>query len=614
MPFNSFHKSLLSGALTISFCCLACGSHAQNDGDADSLRLYKKIKRAAQKYRMTRLAYEAVFVDPEPKEYPKEPVAGEEKNVNPYLLFPGKIIRSIHIEVLDPFGHSVYDTIVRKTNVLQKTGNRMHVTTRRWIIHNRLLFNENDSINPLALSETERMLRTAPFVNDARVFISPTPSRDSVDVNVIVHDKWPLTVPVLITDVSANARIRNTNLFGSSQHFEHYSGFRRPDVYETNGTYSIANIDRTYISSTIGYAWNRATTSTFLNFDRPFFSPLAKWASGLYLSHAWSRHLYNDTVAGVQRQLPVNLFGYDAWAGKSFKLSKSGSMFNQSTNILAGLRHYQHRFIERPDRDQDTARSYKSWGAVLGNVGFAVQQYYKDKFVYRFGANEDVPEGLIVQFIYGAFQREYDKPRLYNGIEVARAKHFPFGYLSGTFSYGIFYNKGVPNDITTNYQLYYFSDLLKGGRWYFRQFVHFNLVHGENKLGGETVMIRPEELYGFQNTGQYGNTKMLVNAETVAYMPYNFIGFRFAPVVMAGIGMMGDRENPLTRSQVYQGYSVGVMVRNENLLSSTFQFSAGFYPYLPDGRQNVFVYNPVTSFTLRVRGFSVSRPEFISYW
>jgi hypothetical protein len=604
------YKSLRAAwAMLFSLFILFSSAQPQDD----SLRIYRKIKKAAYKYRLTRMAYDAVFVDPEPKEYPKEPASGEEKRVNPYLLFPGKIIRNINIEVLDPFGYSVNDTTRRKVNGIQQLGNHFHVTTRHWIIRNRLLFDETDSINPLALSESERILREAGFVNDARVFISPTPSRDSVDVNVIVHDKWPVIVPIMITDVSGNARFRNTNLFGSGQQFEHYLGFRRPDVVDFNGYYSIGNLDRTFISSRLGYEWNRDVTGLSLTFDRPFYSPLAKWAGGLGFNHWWRTYTHLDTIEGISHKLPVNLFNYDAWAGKNFKLSTSGSLFNQSTNLLAGIRHYRYTFVNRPSFSIDTARSNRNWGAIIGNVGFAVQQYYKDRFIHRFGANEDVPEGLIVQFIYGGMKREFGKARIYNGIELARAKHFDFGYLSATFSYGIFYNKGVPNDITTNYQLYYFSDLVRAGRWYLRQFLNYVLVHGDNKIGGETVTLRPEDLYGFTNGSLSGNTKMVLNSETVAYMPYSLIGFRFAPVAMVGLGMIGDKTNRLSKSLLYQGYSLGVMVRNENLLSSTFQISVGYYPFLPDGREHVLLYNPVTSFTLRVRGFSVNRPEFVSY-
>jgi hypothetical protein len=597
--------------LTCSF--LIAGVIPLQAQDSDSLKFYRKLKRAANKYRATRMMYEAVFRDPEPREYPKLPVAGEQKHVNPYLLFPGKIIRHINITVYDPFGYSVHDSMVKKINGIQRMGNYFHVTTRRWIIHNRLLFKENDSINPLALSETERMIREFSFVNDARVFISPTPSRDSVDVNVLVHDKWPVVVPSAATEQSAWVRFRNSNLFGTAQRFENYLGFRRPDVYEMNGSYGIANIDRTYIASSLGYNWNPDNTTLSLGFERPFYSPLAKWAGSLWVAHSWRKHQYFHPYFLEQRSIPLNLLMYDVWLGKTIKFSKSASLFNQSTNLLTGLRYYNSMYLNRPGPEIDASLPYRNHGNLLGNIGIAIQQYYKDKFIYRFGANEDVPEGLIIQFVYGGTRREYEKVRYYNGIEIARARHFSFGYLSATISSGIYYNTKVPNDVTSNFILYYFSDLLKAGRWHFRQFLNYKAVHGENKMWGETVTIRGDELYGFAPAGLAGSTKMIWSSETVAYMPYNLIGFRFAPVFTAGFGMVGDRQNTLAKSYVFKGYSLGLMLRNENLLNSTFQVSVGYYPFLPDGREHVVVYNPVTSFTFRVRAFSVSRPEFVSY-
>lgn len=603
-------KALAGALLLIIFSSTALRSQ-----DRDSLRVYKKIKKAANRFRLTKLAYDAVFVDPDPREYPVQPAAPkEEKHVNPYMLYPGRIIRKINITVLDPFGRSINDTTRRSVNWVQKLGNSAHVTTRRWIILNRLLFRENDTVNPLAFSETERVIRAFVFVNDARVFISPTPSRDSVDVNVVVHDKWPITVPLMITDMAANARVRNSNFFGLGQQFEHYAGYNRPGRYDINGFYNIANIDRTFISSRLAYQHTNDYTNTNLSFDRPFYSPLAKWAAGLNLGHTWRRHEYFDSTRMIDRHVPLNLASYDVYAAKSFKFAKSGSLFNQSTNLILGLRHYNNIFVNRPGRDIDSARTHRHWGAVIGNVGFAIQQYYKDKYIYRFGANEDVPEGLIMQFIYGGWRREYDKVRYYKGFEIARAKHFSFGYTSATVSYGIFYNTNVPNDVTTNFRLNYFSELLRTGSWYFRQFVNYAFVHGDNKLSGERITLRPEEMYGFDNNTLTGNTKMLLNLESVAYMPYNLIGFRFAPILMVGLGMVGDKELPLFKSRLFQGYSLGILMRNENLLSSTFHVSFGFYPYLPDGRKNVFVYNPVGSFTLRVRGFSIGRPDFVSYY
>lgn len=595
-------------------------TYAQKNGGShknDSLNVYKKIKNRAYKHKITALAFDLIFVDPEPIEYPTVPtVKLKKKEINPYLKYQGRIIKDIIITVYDPFGHNVNDTIQHNINRSQRFGNRIHVTTRHFVIINKLLFKNNDTINALSLSETERILRTAVFINDARIYITKSGNKDSVNVNVIVHDKWPITMPILITDLFADATFRNQNLFGAGQQFEQFGRFTRPNEYRFNGYYGIANIDNTYISSRLAYATDKDLTIIGLSFDRPFFSPLTPWAGGISTSHAWKTFRYTDTIAGENKKIPLNVLSYDVWAGKSFKLAnlnKDKSYFNQSTNIIMGGRYYANNYLNRPSTTIDTSKSFYNSYSALANVGFSVQQYYKDKFIYRFGANEDVPEGLIVNFTYGIIKNEYQKLRYYRGFEVARAKHFKFGYVSATFSYGIFFNKNVANDVTTNYKLYYFSDLFKKGRWLFREFINLNVVHGENKLVGQTIIFSGDELYGFENKSLTGNTKIALSSETVAYLPYQLIGFRFAPVASIGLGMIGSPDKKILTSNLYQAYTLGVMIRNENLLSSTFQFAIGAYPFFPDGGKPTLKYNPIGSFTLRVRVFSISRPEFVGY-
>ncbi len=582
--------------------------------EEDSLRFYKKIKKAANKYKLTRLLYEATFRDPEPQEYPEQPASKEEKQVNPYIKVQHAVIRNIKVTVYDPFGFSVNDTTPKKINLSQKAGNSLHITTRKFLIINRLLFKQNDTVQPLKISESERLLREAEFVNDARIYTVPTRSKDSVDLHVIVHDKWPLSAGGELTDQNANGQFRNRNLFGSGNQFYQEGKIVRDLTYLFRGNYTISNIDNTYMSSTLGYETSQDGTNVFVSLNKPFYSFLAKWAGGIHVGHNWRKYSYNDTIHEITRQSPLNFLNYDVWVGRQIKLGERKTLFNQSTNLILGSRFYRGIFLNRPNHVIDTAKSFVNESAFIGNVGFAVQQYYKDKFIYRFGANEDVPEGFMVQFIFGGKKREFDKVRAYNGVEVARAKHFDWGYLSGTFSYGIFYNTKVPNDITTNYKLLYFSELFRRGRWFFRQFLTFNLVHGENKFERQRITLRSDEMYGFQVGLLDGNTKMIVNSETVAYLPYKFIGFKFAPVVAVGLGMLGDKVNPLLTSRLFQGYSLGLMIRNENLLVSTFQLSVGVYPFLPDGKELSVVYNPVATFSLRVRGFNIDRPDFIAYY
>ncbi|MFL5753575.1 MAG: hypothetical protein ACJ76F_09220, partial [Bacteroidia bacterium] len=173
--------------------------------------------------------------------------------------------------------------------------------------------------------------------------------------------------------------------------------------------------------------------------------------------------------------------------------------------------------------------------------------------------------------------------------------------------------KSLPNNSAFNTGIVYFTDLFQKKKWYFRQFVYYKFTSGLIKTPPERVTISSGELYGFNPGSLNGSTKMILDLETVMYTPYNLIGFRFAPVLMMGFGMLQTDTTPLFESNVYQGYSAGILFRNEHLLSSSFQFSVGFYPNLPDGNKNYFQINPVTSFTLKVRSFSISKPGTISY-
>lgn len=612
--FYNKHEKAFRRLLIINLIAF-CFTSPCYSNEKDSLRIYKKIKKVATKNRFVKIIYDLVFVDPEPKEYCENTVLCEEVNVNPYMEYEGKIIRNIRIVVHDPFGYSVTDTVRKKINYFQHAGNLSHITTRKWIVTNRLLFKQNDSLEPLRLSETERLLRGAVFVNDAKITVDTLlTTKDSVDVRVVVHDKWAITVPVFITAVVCNVRLQNKNLFGLGQQFEQYVGFRRPDVFDYSGYYSIDNIDNTYISSRLNYQASITNTAIGLSFDRGFYSPLVQWAGGVSAGHNWNHYHYTAMEDSLPKKMNLTSVNYDAWLGRAFKLSGSKTFFNHSTNIILGSRVYGIRYQNRPSPEIDTSKSIYNTSSYIGNIGFAVQQYYKDRFIYRFGANEDVPEGLIIQYIYGGIKKQYDEQHSYSGAEIARAKHFEkIGYFSATFSFGVFYSKSIPNDITTNFNMYYFSNLKRINKWFFRQFVYYNCVHGANKLFNETITLSSPELYGFSPGTLTGNTKMVLNSETVAYAPYNLIGFRFAPVIMVGLGMIGSPGRPITESNLYQGYSAGIMVRNENLVTSTFQFSVGYYPFLPDGSNSVFMYNPVTSFTLRVRAFVVSKPEFVSY-
>lgn len=593
--------------------------HVHSTRLKDTLWLYKKIKKYAYKHRFTKELYHAVFVDPAPRKYEEKPLSDQQKVEDPNTPFVGKYIRAIYVQVFDPFGYSVNDTTSKITNRYQKLGNKYHITTRHRIILNLLLFKPDDTVDLLKFTESERILRDARYINDARIYIvNANDNSDCVDVKVVVHDRWTLDAPISGSFTGGHVTLRDRNIAGSGQVFEQYVGYTIPtQYYDFHGKYNIANIKRTFISSDVSYSTTPDATQTGFSFDRPFFSPIALWAGGVSGSKTWGTYKYADSVDGIpyERKHRLDQINYDVWVAFNYKPGLGKRKNRRVSNLVLALRHAGTRFQSRPSFLIDTNKINSNSALYLGSAGYSLNKYYKDQYIFRFGANEDIPEGFRIQFLYGFLQREDIGFRYYNGIDIARGKHIEgIGYLSANATYGTFYNKSVRNDATLNLGLTYFSDLLKNKqKWYFRQFVYLKYVYGVNKPSYSTITLRSDELYGFNSGSLLGTSKIVLNLEGVTYCPYNLIGFKVAPLALMGFGMIENQTYRLLKGPVYQAYAVGLLIRNENLLSSSFEITYGLYPNLPDDNKRFYRFNPSISFKLKVNAFDISKPVTVDY-
>jgi hypothetical protein len=583
----------------------------------DSTDIYRKIKKYAYKRKFTKFLYEGVFRDPPAPVPPslsnKKSLSNQQKQIDPNAAFVGKTIRQIIVQVYDPFGHSVNDTLVHEISSLQKLGNRAHITTRTIIIRNLLLFKKNQKVDILKITESERIIRQAIYVNDARIYLSAA-GHDSVDVKVIVQDRWSWDVEAEITSpTDGNVTFRDRNLGGLGQQFNQtvYHDFSDKQS-EYQGHYNINNIGNTYLSSMLSYSTKKNYQQVGLAINRFFFSPLTKWAGGATGFKTWDRYKYlEDSVA---KSVPLEYFSSDYWIGRSFNPRKGNSIDKKSRNISVAIRYTGTHYQKRPSFELDTNRINLHSSLYIGSVGYSVRKYYKDKYIYRFGANEDVPEGWLAQILYGILDKEQNKLRYYTGFELSWGKHYDrLGYIGGALAYGNYFNKGVRDDAAINAGLTYFSDLIKIGRWYIRQFAYYRFVYGINKTKLQTISFSRGEMYGLNSALLKGTRKMVLDLETVIYTPYSLIGFRFAPVVLIGIGMVDKEQPKFFNTRVYQSYAAGVLIRNENLLVSSFQFTVGVYPYTVPGNNTHFKVNPIASFSLKVSGFAASKPNPIMY-
>lgn len=581
----------------------------------DTTGIYHDIERFSAKRKFTRWIYGGIFVEPEQGEAPPAP-GTPPRRTDPLLPYSGRIVRNVEILVLDPFGFDLSDSSAFATAWIQHAGNFLHRTTREYLVREFVLVKANEAFDPLKAAESERLLRAAPMVTDARVFVVPVPgSKDSIDVHVLVLDKWSLEAWGEIGGDAGSITLLDRNLMGLGQELRIRQAFGLERLVEQfDASHAVYNITGTYISSLLEYSKNELTERVALRFDRPFYSPLTRWAGAFGIARSWNKKPVTDAQGTLIRTDRVDPFDIDAWSGRSFPLANASTNAARSSVIVAGARYTRTRYTRRLAVDSMGVLSQPKSDIFLLSTGLSVRQYYRDRYLYRFGVVEDVPEGLLVKLTGGFRDREGEELLGYTAVEFSRGRHFSrFGYASAQLAYGTFWEQGAPVDAILRMELRYFSDLFRVRRWYLRQFVTLAAVSIDRKAISERLDLNGDQLFGFSSAGVSGSHRELLKFETVAYAPWRVLGFRFAPVLLAGFGTIGETGDPLLTGRIHTALGLGILVRNENLLAKTFEVSLSFYPYVPEEDGWILDVGRYANFTTRFSDFAFTQPGVAGY-
>lgn len=590
--------------------------------DSNYTRLDSTMMQAAERNKITYWLFRNIYDKPSGDNHEVDK-NGEitTEQADHFDRYEGSIIRHIYIKVLDPFGTNVDDTLDYTPGKLGKAGNNIAIKTTRRNVRDQLLFEAGDEVDPLQLRETERLLRRQEYIRDSRILIAGAmkgkKQPDSVDVIVIVQDRWSLNGSAGISPTNATFDINQSNFLGMGNKIYQSTTYNITDSKFTHweGLLQDQNIRNTYITGSLFY--NTAPESRYqgASLERTFYSTLTKWAGGASVV----RHSKDLNIGIGNSQLvpaPLHFFEEDFWIGRSFPFSRNTEA-GRNSSIVLSTRVFNTHYTDRPTVNLDTLMLYQRSTLLLGSIGFSSRRYYKDKKIFRFGNVEDVPEGRLLALVGGTDIREFER-LVYTGVLFGAGQHLErFGYLSGSVQYGTFYNKAGVQKGVVNTDLTYFSDLFSFGKWNIRQFIYFRNTNGLRRSANEFITLNGrnmEGLYGFNSTAVSGTNKALLKFESIVYTPIDIAGFQFATVVFAGFGMIGGPDyNRLINSTIYQAYGLGFLIRKENLVVNTFRVSFGYYPNLPTGTGADFRVNPVGINNLSLKDFNFSRPELINY-
>jgi hypothetical protein len=579
----------------------------KQDTTSDSLKIYHKIQDFAHRKKLYKFLFKKVFRMPQSQKIVEERC--EDESCEDYR---NRIIRNIDVITLEPFGYSVYDTSRHQHSFIQKAGNVLHQRSTKLTIKNQLLIKKNTPLDPVKLTESERIIRQASYVRDVVFRVIPVRgTKDSVDVLIIEQDLFSKGVGLGFTPSKQTLLVKERNFLGLSHYIVHNTFFYpERDKFISEGSYTIPYLRNTFITAAAYYSNDTRAFTRGFTANRPFYSYLTKVAGGVdYLSHGSTGSIVYPGDSSVVTY-GVRFNDLDIWAGRSFALYRH---LTPSPNFVISGRYLNRHYFRKPPLAADSLGRQNDSRLYLLGFGISHRLYYRDRYIYRYGTPEDVPAGKKFA-VYIGYEDGPLTGRMYSGVELATGRYRRWlGYLTASTGYATYTRDLRLQESVAYGSLGYISNLVSIQTWKLRQFVKAQCTYGIFRSRGESLSIyNGNGIRGLSGAAITGTNKLTLNFQSQLYLPYDVAGFRFAPFFFAAFGMLGNDDTPFYEQRVYQGYGLGLLVKNELLVIGSFQFSFGFYPHVP-GEHSMWKFNPVKTYDLTFRDFDISKPGLIAY-
>ncbi len=586
---------------------------------------YENLKEKASTRKTTRELFNLLFNVSEDSKKPQ---------TDPWAHIPEeydhKIVGNIYLKQIDIFGPRVTDTTRLPKTKIAVFINNTHINTHDRVIRHNLLLEEGDEISQQKILDNERVLRSLRFIKDARILIQPrSADSDTVDLLVLTQDVMALSGSVEPEGLTAaNIHIDHNNLLGMGHALNNaviiepkdkqYIGYR--------GTYEFSNIRGSFVQGNIDYFNTNFENIYRLRLNRDFITPAIRYGGGAEVSY-YDRTTLSPLIDSFQaadtfstsEDLPLINYSYwyqDYWLGRSFIPRFIEN--NRRSRITLALRYVQTQFDNRPVVLEDSNTAFHNHKRMLASVGFSKRYYTTEQLVFTYGRTEDIPIGYLLELTSGMQLGEfYD--RWYTGIGFSTGKYLRrWGYMSFVSQLGGFWKDQRPEEGIVQLGLRSFSYLIHRKRTKYRLFADINYTTGIKRRQAinfqeSYINIRDNNgIRGLRSGELEGNQRLTLSLESIAYMPFSLYGFNFAFFTFADVGWISQPGEAIFKSKTFQGYGVGIRVRNENLAFKTFQIRLAVYPIVPEGAQMIGF--QIGSIPLpRFTDFNTKRPDIFRF-
>jgi len=514
----------------------------------------------------------------------------------------GKQIHSIRIKQIDPFGTSIHDTTMTAQSWLGRTGNQLRVPTSTRIIRKNLTFSTGEPIDPLHLSESERILRQLNFINDAKIEVQLNAQDTTlVDLVVITRDKYPHAFNIGLSSTTPEVTLYTRNLGGQGLGLSHTQIITSPqsDDFGFTDQMTFSNIGKSRIDLQLDYSQLNAEHFLMANAQRSFYFTDLKYAGGLY----YNRSYKNTGFPGGEQidwEEDLSYRFSDVWLGRSFQVETS-NYFNQSYFYLTG-QFQASKFHNLTDSLSDhPLLIYNRY--IYTALTFSKRNYYKNNLIYSYGRTEDVPYGFMASVTMGMNGNDqYSRPYVGGHFSFGKAIIPNKGYFYFSTEAGSYFNDGQSEQGFLKLSNKYISNLKPFAGGYLRHFIELDYLKGFNRLDSEYIYLseRKQGITGFSNKELRGKEKMVLSAESIYFSPHDIIGFRVIGLAFADLGVIGDGKSGLLKQDYQLSIGAGIRLHNDNLVFRTIQIRLAYIPFAPSG---------VSPFDIDISGETTKRFE-----
>jgi hypothetical protein len=541
-----------------------------------------------------------------------------------YRHYRGRIIRNIEVRSVD-FGVPINDTSQSFKNKLTRLADQFHHTTREYVIRKNLFFDEGDKLVPILLADNERHLRDLAYVNDVKIVVRRVMgTRDSVDIIVLTKDVLSIGGKFKMSSLTkVETAVREDNLGGTGDKFEVGVFFdqKRSRNIGLGSEYTLRNINGSFIDGVIGlrdYAnafntFDKQEKTIYAQFTRPLVNPYMRWTYAL--EAAWHKNVnqyMSDSLFQMDNR--YQYYNIDAWIG----FNKSAAKLNRSIDpdrlrSMFGLRFLHNEFRTIPIKyETEYYYQYADLTGILGSISIFRQDFYKTRYVYGFGRNEDVPEGIDIS-LTGGWTNKNARIRPYTGLDVQlnyfskKRNYYNYKLKIGAYQYQKKYE-----DIAILGQVEFFSRLKNlGKRWRQRTFITMGVTTQIRKQLAEPLLLESE--YGlpeYQNIFLGGDHRLTLKAENVMFNNWRLANFRFAPFIFGNATLLTPEGEALIKTKFYNSLGAGMRTRNESLVFGTLELRGFIFPNKNfDGSYWRVEFN--TNVRFKYNTSLIRRPQFI---